>query len=155
MLTKVLARILGFWIVLAVVGLIVARQSWILALNALFADPPLIWVTGIFTMLVGLTIVVLHNRWSGGVLPVIVTVYGWIALLKGLSLVWLPAGSQNAAWQALQFDRFYVGYVVVALAIGAYLIYGGFTYQPQPEVIVELSVTPDTWPTVPHQPPKG
>lgn len=154
MLTKVLARILGFWIVLAVIGLIVARQSWLLALNALFADPPLVWVTGVFTILVGLTIVVLHNRWSGGALPVVVTLYGWIALLKGLSLVWLPAGAQNAAWQALQFDHFYIAYVVVALAIGAYLIYGGFTYDQQPEVVVELSVTPDTWPTVPR-PPRG
>lgn len=155
MLTKIFAKILGFWIVLAVLGLIIARQSWISALNALFADPALVWVTGVFTVLVGLTIVVLHNRWSGGALPIIVSIYGWIALLKGLSLVWLPPAAAMAAWQALHFDRFYLGYVIVALAVGAYLVYGGFTHEEPTVEVVELAVTPDTWPTVPHVPPRG
>ncbi|MBV8636595.1 MAG: hypothetical protein JO322_00790 [Candidatus Eremiobacteraeota bacterium] len=130
MLTKFLARLLGLWIVLVIVGLVLTRQASVATINALFSDAPLMWVTGIFTMLVGLVIVLLHNRWSGGGLPVVVTLYGWIALLKGISLVWLPAPVQGIAWQSLRFDRFFFVYVFVALVIGGYLVYGGFARRP-------------------------
>ncbi len=152
MLTKYLAKVLGLWIVLALLGMIFARHTSVTTMNALFTNPPLMWVTGVFTMLVGLIVVVLHNRWSGGALPVIVTLYGWIALVKGVSLVWLRPEVQSAAWRSLQFDRFFIVYVVVALAIGGYLIYGGFTaprHRPA-HGEGERKVRPDTWPTVPR-----
>jgi len=39
------------------------RQTTIGELNAFFANPALMWVTGVLTMLVRLAIVVAHNRW--------------------------------------------------------------------------------------------
>ncbi len=146
MLTKYLAKVMGLWIVLAVLGLIVTRQTSLTILTALFNDQPLMWVTGVFTMLVGIIVVVIHNRWSGGPLPVLVTLYGWIALIKGLMFLWLPPSAQAAAWQSLHFDRFYYGYLIVALIIGGYLTYGGFATSGPQEV--------GTWPTVPRPTPK-
>lgn len=102
------------------------RQTTIDALNALFGDPALMWVTGVFTMLVGLAIVVAHNRWSGSPAAVIVTLYGWIATVKGLTLVWLPMRVQLDFYQALQFPRFFYAYFLLGLVLGGYLIYAGF-----------------------------
>ena len=39
-------------------------------------------ILGMITLLIGLPIVLLHNIWIG-TLPIIVTVFGWIIVLKG------------------------------------------------------------------------
>ena len=154
---------MGLWIVLAVLGMFITPQTTIATINALFADPSLLWVTGVFTMLVGLIVIIIHNRWNGGPLAVVVTLYGWIALLKGLTFVWLPPSSQAAAWKALHFDSWYYGYLAFALIIGAYLVYGGFMSdeettsaptsepaRPQPPPPPEPP-QPTTWSTVPKE----
>ena len=140
MLTKFYAKLMGLWIVLTVIGMIVSQRAAIATLNAFFADPPLMWITGVFTMLFGLAIVLTHNRWSGGPVPVIVTLYGWIALIKGLTFAWLPPSLQTTAYQSLHFDRYFLIYFVVALVIGGYLIYGGFRHEPE-------RALEGTWPT--------
>lgn len=124
--TQYLARLLGLWIVLTELGMVANRQTTIDALNAFFSSPALMWVTGVFTMLVGLAILVVHNRWSGGPAAVIVTLYGWIATVKGLTFVWLPMRAQLDFYQTLQFPRFFYAYFVVGLVLGGYLIYAGF-----------------------------
>jgi hypothetical protein len=126
MLTRFLARLLGLWMVLTVVGLLAEKQAMISMLDAFFADAALMWITGVFTFLLGLAVVLAHNRWSGGAATIIVTVYGWIALIKGLMFVWLPAPLEIAFYRTLQLDRFYYEYLVLALVVGGYLIYAGF-----------------------------
>jgi hypothetical protein len=126
MSTKFLAKLLGLWLLLVAVGIMLNRQSTIDALNAFFSDEALMWITGVFTMLLGLAIVLTHNRWSGGAVAVIVTFYGWAALIKGLLFVWLPLPMQTGFYQALHFEQFSFGYGLVALALGGYLLYGGF-----------------------------
>jgi hypothetical protein len=50
----------------------------------------LLLVSGIFTMAGGIATVIAHNIWSGGALPVAVTVLGWMMLIKGLALMAAP-----------------------------------------------------------------
>ena len=102
------------------------RQSTIDALRAFFADPALMWIAGVFTLLLGLGIVLAHNRWSGGAATIIVTLYGWMTLIKGLIFVWLPLPMQTGFYQAFHFEQFSIAYGLVALALGGYLIYCGF-----------------------------
>jgi len=102
------------------------RAGTLQTVNAFFADPGLMWVTGVFTLLVGLTIVIAHNRLSGGAVPVVITIYGWIALLKGLLFVWLPASAQMQFYQSLYFAQWYYAYLSIAFIAGAYLTYNGF-----------------------------
>jgi hypothetical protein len=65
----------------------------------------LIFLTGILSLLGGLSIVRVHNVWTGG-WRVILTVLGWLAIIGGLVRMWLPhlvapvaetfAGTSNA-----------------------------------------------------------
>jgi hypothetical protein len=126
MLTKFLAKLMGLWIVLAVLSMVANRQATIATMNALFADPALVFVTGVFTLVIGLAVVLAHNRWHGGALPVIVTTYGWAALIKGLLLLCLPPSAQTRFYEALDFQQFFYVYLVISLALGSFLIYGGF-----------------------------
>src|SRR5690348_14216277 len=38
----------------------------------------------------GTALVIGHNVWSGGVLPVVVTLLGWLTLIKGIALMAMP-----------------------------------------------------------------
>jgi hypothetical protein len=126
MLTKFLAKLMGLWLVLAVLSMMFNEQQTLAAVKAMFADPGLAFVTGVFTLVIGVAVVIGHNRWSGGALPILVTLYGWVALIKGLLFLIFPTDAQTAFFAALHFDRYYFGYLAIALVIGAYLIYGGF-----------------------------
>lgn len=128
MLTKYLGKLLGFGIVLMVLGLMVNKSAAIDTMTRLFNDSGLMWVTGVFTMLFGLAVVVAHNRWSGGWFPVMVTVYGWLGTIKGLVFVWLPKPAQTAFYESLHFEQTFYPLLVVALVLGCILIYGGVTY---------------------------
>ena len=136
------AKLLGLWILIAAFGLILHRTATIAMVGSLFADPPLTFVTGVFTLLVGLAIVLTHNRWNGGALSIVVTGYGWAATIKGLLFLWLVPPAEFRLFAALRFDRYFYAYLAVALLLGAYLTYGGFTQrdseatpptQPQPQ----------------------
>ena len=54
------------------------------AVNALIRSPPLVLLAGVFAVAVGLGLVIGHNAWSGGALPVVVTLVGWASLIKAL-----------------------------------------------------------------------
>jgi hypothetical protein len=125
--TKFLAKLLGLWIVLAVLAMIFNRQQTLSALSRIFTDPGLAFVTGIFTLAIGIAMVLNHNRWSGGALPIVVTLCGWTALIKGLLFLILPTATQVPLFAALHLDRFYYFYLVFALVVGGYLTYAGFT----------------------------
>lgn len=126
MSTKLWARIFGLWSLLVVVGMVVNRENTIDVVNGFFASAALMWTTGIFTSLVGIVVIVTHNRWSGGALPVIVTLFGWLVLVKGLAFVWLTASAEQAFYNALHFNDYFYFYFILSLAIGIYLTYSGF-----------------------------
>lgn len=125
-LTKNLAKFMGLSVLLVAIGMISNKSAAVQTLNALFGDAPLVWVTGVFTMMLGIAIVVVHNRWSGGALPVVVTLYGWIALLKGLTFVWLPPSTQTELYHAMHFEQYFYAWFLVSLVLGGYLVFAGF-----------------------------
>jgi hypothetical protein len=81
------------------------------------------------TLGIGLAIVLGHNVWSGGPLPVLVTLFGWSQLVRGLLLLLLPADAQIAFFQALRLEDYFYLYAGIPLVVGAYLTYAGLTSQ--------------------------
>ncbi|MFL6089257.1 MAG: hypothetical protein ACJ71Z_03860 [Aeromicrobium sp.] len=94
-------------------------------LSAFNANPMLAWVTGAFTLLLGLTIVALHNYWKGAA-AIIVSVMGWLTTAKGFAIMACPGIYRSAAdTMAGHSGLFYVDAVVVGL-VGLYLTYVGW-----------------------------
>ena len=67
---------------------------------------------------IGLAMVLGHQVWSGGALPVVVTLIGWAALLKGIVLLLVPAKRVADAYKGIGFERFFHVWLVVVLVIG-------------------------------------
>jgi hypothetical protein len=74
----------------------------------------------------GLALVLCHNVWSGGAPAVVVTVVGWITLLKGIAVLALPPQALALLPQYLESPAFYYGDAAAILALGLYLDFVGF-----------------------------
>lgn len=132
-LTAFFAKLIGLWLLFAIVGMAVNRDATVTAINAFFSDSGLMYITGAFTVIIGLTVVLLHNRWTSGALPALVSFYGWAAIVKGGMFLFLPATSEMAFYRALHFEALFYVYVVIGLVLGLYLAYGGFRSDAMPQ----------------------
>jgi hypothetical protein len=121
--TGFLAQLVGGYIAIYAVAMLVNRPLLTAALNALLRDASQVFIWGSLCAFGGLAFIIGHNRWSGGALTVVVTVIGWLTLLKGLALLFLPLAMASAYLSF--YDRAYYLYAVIALILGAWLCYAG------------------------------
>jgi hypothetical protein len=79
----------------------------------------------------GLALVLSHNVWRGSALAVVVTLIGWLTLVKGALFLFSPAPAAGGfvVWGAAYERWFYVD-VALAFALGIYLTYSGFRATP-------------------------
>ena len=125
-LTLFLGKFLGLSCLL-MCGVLVARPKASLeAINAMMESPGLILVTGIFTMAGGAALVVGHNVWSGGALPVAVTLLGWLTLIKGVALMATPPRALSAFYRALHYPARFRLYMTSAFLLSAWLTVTAF-----------------------------
>jgi hypothetical protein len=88
-LTVFLARAIGLFTVMLVAALLV-RGSAVIEESVTDGPVMLVYATISLAMVLG------YNVWTGGALPVVVTLVGWLSLAKGALLLFLApdAGSQ-------------------------------------------------------------
>ena len=122
--TTFLAKLIGGYLVVYAVMMVVNRQLLDAALTALLRDPSQVFIWGSILAIAGIAYVLVHTRWSGGALPIVVTVIGWLTLLKGLTLLFLPL-SMASAYLALYDGAYYV-YAAIALVLGLWLTFQGW-----------------------------
>jgi len=125
-LTSYLARLLGLFCIVIGLAMIGRRQEVVAAVDTLTHNPTLLLLVGLIVLGVGLAIVLAHNVWSGGVLPVLVTLIGWLVLLRGLVLLFLPAAMVATLFETQHFARLLYLYASTALGLGIYLAMAGF-----------------------------
>ena len=86
--TFVLAQVLG--ILLIVCGLsMFSKKNMDIVVDEIFKNKGLLWVGGLLALLMGSVIIVLNNNWTAG-MPVVVTIIGWLALIKGIFILIFP-----------------------------------------------------------------
>ena len=124
--TIYLGRLIGLYCVLLALAMISNKQATVETIIALMHDAPVLLLAAIVAMAAGLAIVLGHIVWSGGALPVVVTLVGWISLIKGLILLFLPPVGALAYFEALHYGQFFYAYMSVTLAIGIYLTFSSF-----------------------------
>jgi vacuolar-type H+-ATPase subunit I/STV1 len=130
--TRFLARLIGIYCLLAALVMLTGRDAWVAAVTRLLIDPALMLLLGMLAVAAGLALVLAHNVWSGGALPVVVTVIGWLTLLKGLMFWMLPPAAAADLYERLQYAQLYYLYAGFACAIGLYLSVAGFGGRARP-----------------------
>jgi len=126
-----LGRLLGLYLILIAIPMAANQQSTVATVEALVHNAPLLFVVGLILVAVGLATILSHNIWSGGALPVIVTLIGWLTLLKGLLFLFLPPPEAVGViiW-GKAYEQFFYADVAIVFLLGVYLTYAGFRSRP-------------------------
>jgi hypothetical protein len=129
-LTVFLARFIGLFTVVLVVALLVRGSATV---EAAVADGPVMLVYAIISLATGVAMLLGHNVWSGGALPVVVTLVGWLILAKSLMLLFATPDALQQVFDHMQYGQHYYLYLAPSLVIGLYLTWASFT-APSPNV---------------------
>jgi hypothetical protein len=125
-LTVYLGKFFGMSCLLLCAVLLARPRAALDAIDSMMESPGLLLVTGIMTMGAGVATVLGHNVWSGGALPVVVTVLGWLTLIKGIALMATPPATLNSVYHALHYPQRLRLVMVPALLLSAWLTWIAF-----------------------------
>jgi hypothetical protein len=84
------------------------------------ADKPVMLTYGIISLAIGVAMIPGHNIWSGGALPVVVTLVGWLILAKGLLILLIEPETISRSFEQRYGEHYYF-YLARSLVIGLYL----------------------------------
>jgi hypothetical protein len=117
-LTVFLARFIGVFTVLLVAAFLVRGSATI---ETTAADGSVMLVYAIISLAMGIAMILGHNVWSGGALPVVITLVGWLILAKGLLLLFLTPETLSRLFEQMHYGEHYYLFLAPSLLIGLYL----------------------------------
>jgi hypothetical protein len=123
--TRFCARVIGP--LLLILGAIVIARFDTLAqmIPAILQDSPLTFITGVFTLIVGMVLFVAHHHWSGAT-AILVSLLGLLTIVRGMVLMLAPGLAESVATQALQAGPVLWMAGGIGLLIGLWLTYAGW-----------------------------
>jgi hypothetical protein len=130
-LTIYLGKLLGLFTLITSFWLLTERQTAVSTIPALLGDRPAMVIFAIIALAGGLAIVLAHNIWSGGVLPILVTLIGWVMVIRGVLFLFLTPETTLHILAAMQFEQFFYVYLGIPFVLGIYLTYLAFTAFPR------------------------
>jgi hypothetical protein len=120
-----LAKILGPYVIIISLAFLFNLKTYQKVLEDFCKNSALIYLGGIFAFLFGLLIVSFHNVWVAG-WPVIITIFGWMGLIKGVWLILFP-NTVTKFTQAYQKKTALIATsLVIVLVLGIFLAAKGY-----------------------------
>jgi hypothetical protein len=107
--------------------MVTRKQSAVTTVRGLIASPPLLLLVEVIGLAGGLAMILGHDIWSGGALPVVVTVVGWLMAIGGAGLLVLSPNATMKLFEALRYEQLFYVYMGATLILGLYLTYAGFS----------------------------
>jgi len=126
MTTIILGKILGLYLIAISVAMLLSKRRTLDTLDEMASSGPWMLFSGMVATAVGLAIVLGHNVWTGGALAVAVTLVGWAALLKGLSLLAVPPEIMANAYKSMGLERYFHLWMGVVLVLGLWIAFMAF-----------------------------
>ena len=119
--TIFLGRLLGLYLVAISIGMLANRRRTMATLDEMARSGPWRLFSGMVATAAGLAVVLGHNVWNGGMLPIVVPLFGWAALMKGITLLLVPHERMADAYKGIGFERYFFAWMVVVLAMGLWM----------------------------------
>ncbi len=127
MITIFLGKLLGLYLVAISIAMLTGKRRTLTTLDDMVNDGPWMLFSGMVAAAVGLAIVLAHNVWTDSALSLAVTLMGWVALLKGLSLLFVPPHTMARAYKSMGFERYFHLWMGVVLVLGLWMALKAFT----------------------------
>ena len=125
-LVNYLAQVWGISIVVISLALLI-NEKHLKSLMAKIETDESLFLWGFVSLIIGLAMVLSYNVWSQ-TWQVIITILGWLALLKGICLLFMPQTMKKWA-KSVGYQQWLPVYLVVLIFIGLAITYLGFTAQ--------------------------
>jgi len=117
-----IAKLIGPIVVVAGVTMLVNPKAMIDMAHEFLASRALIFIAGFLALLGGLAIVNTHNLWVAG-WPVIITIFGWLAVIGGIVRMAFPALTKSIGEAMLGNATLLRLLGGLQVALGAYLMF--------------------------------
>jgi hypothetical protein len=124
--TIYLSRLIGLFILVATLSMLVDKAKAVETIGLVVQDRALLTVLGLIGAGVGLALVLGHQVWSGGALPIVVTVLGWVFRIRGAAWLFLSADATSRLVDWVRFADLFHVYMGCTTALGLYLTVQGF-----------------------------
>lgn len=117
-----IAKLLGLSYLVVGLGMLLSGDYYKKAFQSMLKEAGMMYLGGLMALIIGFLIVNAHNVWEGW--PMLVTILGWLALLKGFLLLVFPKGMME--WSAGMLKKNMNMMSIFVLALGAVFAYFGF-----------------------------
>ena len=120
-----LAKLLGLYMVVASLLWLVRGQAFDRMVEAIMDDPGIRALSGFLSLIIGLAMVTSHSIWEPSWRTVI-TVFGYLALLKGVWLLGWPEAAMSVT-RVMVRNPWRLVLVIIWLLLGTWLAWLGFS----------------------------
>lgn len=88
--TIFLAQAFGLYFTIMAIALLVQRKDYLRIVRHMVRDDALMLTSGVFTLMIGIILILVHNVWEGPWQVVLVTIVAWLTFAKGVIRVLFP-----------------------------------------------------------------
>jgi hypothetical protein len=119
-----IAQVLGTVLAVMSLSILIDRKTVSTALEKAIQDRGFLWLWSFLILTMGAVMVVMNNVWTSG-LPLLITIFGWLTIIKGAVLLFLP-GPAMAFYRKCNRERVLIFGGIVTFLLGLALLYMGF-----------------------------
>lgn len=123
--TRFCARVAGPFLIVTALLILLRQDTFPILLPALLQEAPLILITGIFTLVLGLIMLTAHHHF-GSPTALVLTIVAALLTLRGTLLVLFPEAIISIAGQAVRNPPFLLIVTAITAVVGAWLAYVGW-----------------------------
>jgi hypothetical protein len=130
--TVYLSRLIGVVALIVAAAMFADKATVVATVEHFGQDRTALLLLGLFRVVAGAAVVLIHNVWSRGLWPLVVTLTGWAMLVRGVIDLFLPPEVMAGFLAAAHVPDFYYFYASIPLVLGGYLALRGFSASAPP-----------------------
>ena len=120
-----LAKLIGIIYLILGIGIIINTRYYHKMFDDLLNDTPLIYISGLLALVTGFLLITFHNIWVGSWV-VIITIFGWLAFIKGILLLAFPKVMRKISKSLFKTSNAFFVDGLIIIVLGLVFAYFGY-----------------------------
>lgn len=125
-LTIYFAQFFGLLFLILALSMLFGKKMILEALEDFAHNKGLSYLGGLIAVAAGLAMVLGHNIWNAGMLALVVTLIGWLMLVKGIMLLFVTPELYMKIYKMFDLGNSYYIISIIFLLVSLYFMYAGF-----------------------------
>ena len=123
--TLFFAKILGPLYAIIGIGILLNMKTYLNVIEDFIKNAAIVYLCGVAVFVTGMIIVLNHNIWVIN-WPVVITIMGWMAILKGVFLIIFPNAMVRFTKKFKNMTRVLFADIIFIIMLGCFLTAKGF-----------------------------